>query len=175
MCVTGRTRPTRTSSLLVLTLALRTRKSSTYSPMREETGGYGGKKGVKKLWSRVFNRAAAIEGAERRAYPSEDGAERRAYPSEDVAERRARPREDGAERRVRPSEDGAERRASKEEDGGRRNPGGRRPVCPNRGQEESEEPDGGSPEQRTKENLTSGSEHQEPATLLERRGVTRRV
>ncbi|KAJ1114932.1 hypothetical protein NDU88_003162 [Pleurodeles waltl] len=47
-------RPTRSSSLLLLMLALRTRKSSTYSPIREETGGHGGKTGVQKPQSWVF-------------------------------------------------------------------------------------------------------------------------
>ncbi|KAJ1099117.1 hypothetical protein NDU88_004221 [Pleurodeles waltl] len=50
-------RPTRTSSLLVLTLPLRTRKSSAYSPIQEGHGGHGGKTDVQKPWSRVFKGA----------------------------------------------------------------------------------------------------------------------
>ncbi|KAJ1118942.1 hypothetical protein NDU88_007129 [Pleurodeles waltl] len=41
--------------------------------------------------------------------------------------------------------------------GGRRNPGDRVAVCPNRGQEECEEPDSGCPAQGQKKNQTPGS------------------
>ncbi|KAJ1096206.1 hypothetical protein NDU88_001350 [Pleurodeles waltl] len=51
-------------------------------------------------------------------------------------------------------EDGAERR---ERPGGRRNPGARGAVCPNWGQGEGEEPDGGCPDKGQKKNQSPGS------------------
>ncbi|KAJ1154162.1 hypothetical protein NDU88_006916 [Pleurodeles waltl] len=46
---------------------------------------------------------------------------------------------------------------TKERPGGRRNPGDRGAVCPNRGQEECEESDGGCPDQGRKKYQTPGS------------------
>ncbi|KAJ1209148.1 hypothetical protein NDU88_004526 [Pleurodeles waltl] len=60
-------------------------------------------------------------------------------------------------------EDGVETKARA---GGRRNPGDRGAVCPNRGQEECEEPDGSCPDQGQKKNQTPGSRiHREAESI----------